>query len=59
MEMLRTKYKEKIITTKKNKMNSPFKQKFSDKSPLAQKKAIERFVYNPKSDELTERQRDS
>ena len=40
-------------------MNSPFKQKFNDKSPLAQKKAIERFVYNPKSDELTEKQRDS
>ena len=40
-------------------MNSPFKQKFNDKSPLAQKKAIERFVYNPKSDELTETQRDS
>ena len=40
-------------------MNSPYKQKFNDKSPLAQKKAIERFVYNPKSDELTETQRDS
>tara|TARA_R100000951_G_scaffold18578_1_gene15026 strand:- start:56 stop:748 length:693 start_codon:yes stop_codon:yes gene_type:complete len=40
-------------------MNSAFKQKFSVKSPLAQKEAIKRFVYNTKSDELNQKQKDS
>jgi len=53
------KIKKKNHNNKIKKMNSAFKQKFSEKSPLAQKEAIKRFVYNTKSDELNQRQKDS